>query len=284
MSTRGIYGIRKSGVDKITYNHHDSYPEYLGKHIIEFIISSSNKELNDIYDKIVLVDENIPPKYEDIDFALKANTFDFSVSRQTCGEWYCLLRKMQGGFDELKMLIDEYGKAYMIDDAAFIQDSLFCEYGYIINLDDKALEIYRGFQKTPDEFNRYGAEKNEGGYYPCKCVDEISLADIRFKGVEDTLELIKNLIAADDRIDYIQEHAKEANWIPAIKNDKAIFTNWSLSGEEINIEVNIDKPIAEQIEFFRRKFKPKNKGEQAQVEIMIDGLALAFTDKSNLPF
>ena len=30
MSTRGIYGFRKNGEDKLTYNHYDSYFSYLG--------------------------------------------------------------------------------------------------------------------------------------------------------------------------------------------------------------------------------------------------------------
>ena len=37
MGTRGLYGFRKNGVDKVTYNHYDSYPEYLGRNILEFI-------------------------------------------------------------------------------------------------------------------------------------------------------------------------------------------------------------------------------------------------------
>lgn len=31
MSTRGIYGFRKNGEDKLTYNHYDSYFSYLGE-------------------------------------------------------------------------------------------------------------------------------------------------------------------------------------------------------------------------------------------------------------
>jgi len=31
MGTRGAYGFRKNGIDKVTYNHFDSYPEQLGE-------------------------------------------------------------------------------------------------------------------------------------------------------------------------------------------------------------------------------------------------------------
>ena len=37
MSTRGIYGFRKNGEDKLTYNHYDSYFSYLGENIINFV-------------------------------------------------------------------------------------------------------------------------------------------------------------------------------------------------------------------------------------------------------
>jgi hypothetical protein len=36
------------------------------------------------------------------------------------------------------------------------------------------LEFYEGFQKKPDEDNRYGTEC-EDGYYPCRLVAEIPL-------------------------------------------------------------------------------------------------------------
>lgn len=62
----------------------------------------------------------------------------------------------------------------LIDGIDFIKDSLFCEYAYIINLDDEVLEFWKGFQKTPQKGNRYGTESYkpyEGcshEYYPCK--------------------------------------------------------------------------------------------------------------------
>jgi hypothetical protein len=36
MSTRRILGVRVSGIDKLTYNHSDSYPSYLGNNVVQF--------------------------------------------------------------------------------------------------------------------------------------------------------------------------------------------------------------------------------------------------------
>lgn len=63
MSTNGIYGFRKNGEDKLTYNHCDSYFSYLGKNIINFVKETPLQELNKIYDNLILVSEDdIPTK------------------------------------------------------------------------------------------------------------------------------------------------------------------------------------------------------------------------------
>ena len=49
---------------------------------------------------------------------------------------------------------------------SFIRDSLFCEWGYILNLDEGVLEVYQGFQKSPHDNGRYSdTEASSSGYY-----------------------------------------------------------------------------------------------------------------------
>ncbi|MBO7697356.1 MAG: hypothetical protein J6T10_32405 [Methanobrevibacter sp.] len=183
MSTRGLWGFRKNNVDKLTYNHFDSYPSGLGREIIEFI-QNNCLELENICKRIILVDEESTPTEKQIeelkDFA------DLTVSTRSENDWYCLLRKAQ----EDKNVYAQ-GLKYMIDNKNFILDSVFCEYAYIINLDTKKLEIYVGFQNIPDETNRYGCQPNSEGYYPCRLVYAIDLIDvIRCK---DNNKLIKDI-------------------------------------------------------------------------------------------
>ena len=80
----------------------------------------------------------------------------------------------------------------MVDNHNFIKDSMFCEYAYIINLDEECLEFYVGFQNEPSEYNRYGTEK-EDGCYPCKMIAYYSL-DTN-KTIE---EIVSNMNAAVD--------------------------------------------------------------------------------------
>lgn len=182
MSTRGCYGFRKNGIDKLTYNHYDSYPDGLGSDVVKFCKETTVKEMNAIFDKIILVDESGKPSIEQIVECHKY--YDGSVSSQSAEDWYCLLRQSQGDLNVYKN-----GLQYMIDSHEFIKDSLFCEYAYIINLDTKKLEFWKGFQHKPDETNRYGTEDNRG-YYPCKLVASYSLNSKRT--VEQIVKMMNN--------------------------------------------------------------------------------------------
>lgn len=178
MGTRGLYGIRKNGIDKATYNHFDSYPEGLGKDIVKFCANNSIDRLERFFNSIEIVDENSKPTIEQINDCLTAGYTDLSVSTKNVDDWYCLLRNLQGNFDEYQKCIYSNRKVYMTDGIGFIKDSLFCEYAYIINLDDNVLEFYVGFQKEPQEGNRYGATNFYSGYYPCKLVATFPLDDL----------------------------------------------------------------------------------------------------------
>ena len=173
MGTRGLYGFRKNNKDKTTYNHYDSYPEGLGADVISFIQKHSIKDMNDLYDRIIMVNEHSAPTEEQKANCMKNSAIDLSVSSQSTNDWYCLLRNLQGNLDALC----KCDVPYMIDNEDFIKDSLFCEYAYIINLDDNVLEFYKGFQKRPQLGNRYGTNADRG-YYPCKLVAEIPIAYI----------------------------------------------------------------------------------------------------------
>lgn len=170
MGTRGCYGFRKNGADKLTYNHFDSYPDCLGYTMVKFCKATSISELNEIFDKLILVNESAKHTAEQI--KEYKQYYDGNVSRKTVEDWYCLLRNAQGDLDAYKN-----GLKYMIDNCGFIKDSLLCEYAYIINLDTEQLEFWVGYQDKPDIYNRYGVER-DGAYYPCKMIAHYSLATI----------------------------------------------------------------------------------------------------------
>ena len=168
MGTRGAYGFHKAGIDKITYNHWDSYPTGLGESISEFIRRHSIASMDNIFERIILVSESTSPTSEQIEECIRY--YDSSVSKQTPTEWYSLLRDSQGDLETYAT-----GLRYMINNAKFLEDSLFCEWGYVINLDASILEIYRGFQKQPSR-NRYIQHYSTNGYFNCKLIREVPIS------------------------------------------------------------------------------------------------------------
>ncbi|KIM38707.1 hypothetical protein M413DRAFT_447659 [Hebeloma cylindrosporum] len=99
MGTRGLLGFIIRGQRHAAYNHWDSYPDGLGKAIVEFILSLTPEEyatMARLVAEITWVDLDSKPSpelqahYQSLGFS------DTGVSNQTLEDWYCLLRKMQG--------------------------------------------------------------------------------------------------------------------------------------------------------------------------------------------
>jgi hypothetical protein len=136
MSTRGAWGFSRGTQRKIAYNHMDSYPDWLGKNVFTFCKETDDKTLDEIFERIQLIDEDSQPTPEQVEECRRFHTIDLLVSEQSEDDWYCLIRRAQG-------LPDLYrdGLTLMVDADWFLQDS-DCEYAYIINLDERTLEIY----------------------------------------------------------------------------------------------------------------------------------------------
>lgn len=142
MGTRGYIGIKKDNVLKGMYNHFDSYPTGLGISVIEDInkIKKENriKVLNETFDYIQLVNDDIEPTDQIIKECETAGVVNLGVSNQDLKDWYCLLRETQMNFSiYLNKKIP-----YMLDGNDFLKDELFCEWAYIIDLDENLLKVY----------------------------------------------------------------------------------------------------------------------------------------------
>ena len=179
MSTRGAVGVKVGGKYKVTYNHCDSYPEGLGKEVVDFCQVVQEAGLWDQFKKrfneVELVDENSVPSPE---LQKKYRRFaNLGVSNETLEEWYCLLRNLQG-IHFLEEILNGIVN-HMIDSFEFLKDSLLCEYAYIINLDDMTLEFYQGDNHSPQEDNPLPFEQiSSEGHYPVRYMGSFLLDNI----------------------------------------------------------------------------------------------------------
>lgn len=83
----------------------------------------------------------------------------------------------------LELVWGATGEVMVTDSSSFAADSLFCEYAYVIDLDQRTFEAYKGFQKEPltgkDRFvNMKRDDDKKSEYYPVRMVGSWSLDEL----------------------------------------------------------------------------------------------------------
>lgn len=199
MARSGIYGFRKNGVDKITYNRLYSEPNGLGTDFIEFLLSCTKEQLDKLYNNIVLVDRTVAPTEGQIKICTDRDWADrYARPERTAHDiWYNLLRLLQSNFEEYKArCIDANDFVYMTDDKQNFLNSSECLYAYIYDLDTNTLEFYRGPYDKKDFATLYtGHEKaNTLELYPPKLCMELHLDGIRAVGIAQVIAMMNDCI------------------------------------------------------------------------------------------
>lgn len=169
MGTRGFIGFAIDGQTKVVYNHFDSYPDALGEAVRHWIyqVTETQGALNHartLAQNLKSVDSEVPPTPEQTQRLLKYAVP--GVATQSLDDWYVLLRRTQG---EPALILDA---GYYEDAKDFPYDSLFAEWGYVVDFDTEVFEVYRGFQHEPHNLGRFAdnSRANPGvsgrTYYP----------------------------------------------------------------------------------------------------------------------
>ena len=176
------------GADKVTYNHSDSYPDFLGKRLLEYVADTSTEQLREVGSRIVLVDGIDQPTNEMITRYKKHA--DLGVSKGTFQDWYCLLRNTQGDLHHYNN-----GLRHMIDNSSILADSQFCEWAYIANLADEVFEVYRGLNKKAEAEGRYAHLEVEDnmGYKGVRLIGEIPLLNIQPESIDEFVSQLNDL-------------------------------------------------------------------------------------------
>lgn len=172
MGTRGAFGVRIDGQDKLTYNHLDSYPEGLGaslsRQIDDLLKRHELGGLKTLAREVVLITEEAPDIVEVIKQRLGAKFRDARVS--TGKDAYAYVRKLQG---DLRAILED--ARVMLNGNGFVKDSLFCEWAYVLNLDEGVFEVYKGFQKKHHAKGRYASDETKDDYFPVALIAQLPL-------------------------------------------------------------------------------------------------------------
>ncbi len=170
MGTRSAIGVRVNGKDKLYYNQHDGYPTSMGKKVFDDSIDMINQYGWDKIKKLATKCKQVSSDvvFTDADFK-KYGKHHQDVSSGK--DMYALLRGLQGN---LKLALET---GIMTEDNSFINDSGDCEWAYILNVDTKELEIYKGYQTERPKHSRYAKSKKVGGCYACELIHTIDLSE-----------------------------------------------------------------------------------------------------------
>lgn len=180
--TRGIYGLRKGNIDKVTFSRGDSFLKGLGKEMVKFIKETPIETMNKIFNKIILVDLIQEATEEQIEECKKYSNLEVNV--RSLKDFTCLLWK---SFGSLKAYRDQ-GLKYMIDASAEITNPHLCQYAYIINLDTNEFEIYSLLYKKVME-DRYNKSDEIKG---CRLIKKYELDNIPSNWIKECEQIIYN--------------------------------------------------------------------------------------------
>ena len=192
MSTGGLYGFIKNGVEKASFIRMGAEPSSLGRTVVDFVKDMTDNDLYDMFRNVVTVKSNDMPSAEELVYMLSSGQFD--------GTWNEIIRGCQGDFALYKELAERNKKIYMTDDGELILDSILCSYAYYINLDTMHLEYWKGLQPKPCRGNRYGTEKHGPiGFFPCRMLKRYPLDAVRERPAAEIINEMERSAKADEK-------------------------------------------------------------------------------------
>lgn len=159
MGIRGVIGFRFNEMDKLLYNDTGSSPSSLGRSVLNWCRQQEDwQTVRNLVGQLLVTDDRV----------LEGG----------------VMTSFGGSLDDMLMA------PALLDGFNFILNSLYCDWGYIINLDEEVLEIYEGHQKVSHEKGRYSLyekvlstmgetiEDRGGGFRSCALVASYPLHDL----------------------------------------------------------------------------------------------------------
>ena len=169
MGTRHLICVVSDNQYRIAqYGQWDGYPEGQGAAILEFLKSPMAKQLKNNLERCSwITNDEYNKLWKEFGADATQPYIDCDVY-QSFSEKYPQLSRDTGA-KILKIAAGATGEMKLQNSLDFSQDSLFCEWAYVIDFDKNTFEVYRGFNETPlDESERFytaGQKEDDNGLY-----------------------------------------------------------------------------------------------------------------------
>jgi hypothetical protein len=179
MGTRHLIAVQKNNEYKVAqYGQWDGYLSGQGNSILNFFNQNDLEEFRTKVDNCFFgTQEQINEAYAPYTNGDGWMTMEQSNAFKK-SEFAHLSRDT--GSDILDVILKSNGPLMLIDQIDFAKDSLFCEYAYVIDLDENILEVYQGFNQEPlPEGARFtGDSSDNNGYQAVKLVASFPLTNL----------------------------------------------------------------------------------------------------------
>lgn len=176
MGTRHLIAVVYNNEYKVAqYGQWDEYPSGQGKDILDFLdycnLEDFKKSVQNCY------------------FVTKEKLNEMVNASKNWIEEYPQFYRSTGS-DILYLVNDSNGPLPLSDNLSFAGDSLFCEWAYVIDLDNDMLEVYQGFVSQPHTGERFSnTPVMEGSsYYPVKLKQKFPIKTLKLNEFLTALE------------------------------------------------------------------------------------------------
>ncbi len=214
MGTRNLTCVMIGGEYRVAqYAQFDGYPEGQGATILEFLKNKFNREtFIDKLNQCYFIDEDKQSALWKEAGADGSGMVNMEVA-DTFKRSHVQLSRDMGG-DVLEFIQNSTGEVMLVNTVDFAEDSLFCEWAYVVDLDKNVLEVYKGFNKEPvPDDNRFQGEPSSSSgttYYPVKLStvykldnlpsEETFLRDLDPDEIDEPLMTKDNVLVVIDHI------------------------------------------------------------------------------------
>lgn len=179
MGTRHLVAVvHKKKIKVAQYGQWDGYLSGQGNTIVKFIQSKLDlKKFRKAVEECRFMDET-ESKKKYVECGFSEEGWGNMEAGDNLREKYPELSRDTGA--EILFLIQNKNKRELQNAIDFAADSLFCEYAYVLDLDNKVLEIYKGFNKgkSKGRFSKMAKHKNQDGseseYSPVNLVKKLT--------------------------------------------------------------------------------------------------------------
>ena len=182
MGTRNLTAVYRDGVHKVAqYGQWDGYPEGLGVTLLGMLTGDFIESLSSSLSKVRFIDD-----VKDKDFIESynnnapewSNDPDNRTTEQK--EWFRKFASRDLSSKLLTNIIESTEEEILLfDKIEFAKDGLFCEWAYVIDLDSREFEVYKGFNRTTHSGERFSTGMvDDQGYAPVKLVKKYSFDDL----------------------------------------------------------------------------------------------------------